>query len=168
MRKALFIAALTLMVVPFAFAATEPGTLTVNASVSKTCTIGDATLTFTYDPTAGTNADADTTIAVRCTRGAANVFITLGQGLNAATGSTDAAPARRLLHTVTAGEFLNYNLYGSAALRTAGTVWNNTTGVTYTPATSASYSLPVFGRIPSGQDPIEGSFADSVVATINF
>src|SRR3546814_1739787 len=86
-----------------AHAGTANSNLPVSATVSANCTIDASSgVAFgIYDPVvtnAGTGVDlsASGTISTTCTNGA-SVTVTLGQGSNADTGSTDAAPVRRML-----------------------------------------------------------------------
>src|SRR4029453_7004525 len=77
-------------------AATDTENLVVSASVTATCTISTAPVAFgAYDPTAATDLDATGSVTVLCTNGTAG-YITLGQGANSDTGSTDAAPLRQM------------------------------------------------------------------------
>ena len=128
------------------------------------CTVTSPTpLNFgSYDPVV-TNRTADldvapNALAVACTRGAPGVTITLNLGSNA-VGSTrymsDGAS-----HT------LQYEIYTTSG-RT--TVWNTTNSVSYSSTTMATVNLPVYGRIPGGQDAfVAVSYSDSVTATVNF
>lgn len=149
-----------------ASAATDTSNMTVSATVSANCDISAGPLAFgTYDPVitnASANLDGTATLTVTCTSGAA-ANISLGQGSNAAVGSTDAAPSRRML---SGASYLSYALYQDSA-RT--TVWGNdtTTDAAYT-GTGAATSVTVYGRVPSGQNVPSGSYSDTVVATITF
>src|SRR5579871_6049957 len=82
-----------------AFAGTATSNMSVTATVSANCTISAGSLAFgTYDPVvtnATTALNGTATLSVTCTNGAAST-LTLGQGSNANTGSTDTAPLRRL------------------------------------------------------------------------
>ena len=62
---------------------------------------------------------------------------------------------------------LNYNLYTTAA-RT--TVWGDgTSGSSFMPAAkNFTTNLPVYGRIPAGQDANVGAYTDSITATVTF
>lgn len=147
-----------------AFAATETATLTVQATVSDSCTISTAALDFgAYDTVAGTQVDGTGTVTVACTTGA-TADVTLGQGANADALSTDAAPLRRMTDGT---DFLAYELFSDSG-RT--TTWGNTvaTGLSYAAASSATSDLTVFGRITASQDVQAGSYSDSVTATIEF
>lgn len=148
------------------YAATATSNLAVSASVSNNCLI-DASggLAFgAYDPVsanAASDLDSSGTIAVTCTNGA-STSITLGQGANAAVGSTDAAPLRQMNDGSTNN--LSYNLYSDAGYTT---VWDNSTGVSYT-GTGAADSVTVYGRVGAGQNVPAGSYSDTVVATVTF
>jgi spore coat protein U-like protein len=106
--------------------------------------------------------DGTGTIATVCTNGS-TAKITLGQGANADTGSTDTAPARRMTDGT---NFLAYQLYSE---NTYTTVWGNTdpTGFSVT-GTGATVNATVYGRVAQGQNVPAGSYTDTVVATITF
>jgi spore coat protein U-like protein len=89
--------------------------------------------------------------------------ITLGQGLHGDTGSTDAAPLRRL---ESGTDHLSYALYQLADLSAP---WANTagTGLSYTGVGSSS-TVTVYGRIAGSQNVPAGSYTDTVVGTITF
>ncbi|WP_223645828.1 fruiting body spore coat protein U [Corallococcus sp. EGB] len=160
----------SLAAVSSAHAATATANLTVTATVGSTCTINSGSLNFgTYDPivvNASTGVDllGSGTLQVQCTLlGTAD--ITLGQGSHPGTGSTDAAPVRRMLNTSSAN-YLNYSLYQDA---TRLVVWGNTagTGLPYV-GTGLGTPVTVFGTVPKGQNVPSGTYSDTVVATITF
>ena len=160
---AFFLVALIVVSVPV-FAASKTANVDVTASVAANCTITTAAVAFgAYDPVSA-NAATDLlgtgTLTVACTKGAA-ATIDLGQGGNY------LAPTRRM--TAGAGAFLNYALYKDAA-RTQ--VWGSaTTGGTtyaYNSASRNSVAITVYGTVPQAQDVTVGSYADTVVATINY
>jgi spore coat protein U-like protein len=162
-RPVLFLIALSVVSVPV-FAAQQTANLSVTASVAANCTIATAPVAFgAYDPVAA-NAATDLlgtgTLTVACTKGAA-ATIDLGQGANY------SAPTRRM--TAGAGAFLNYALYKDAA-RTQ--VWGSTmvggTTYAYASASKNSVAITVYGTVPQAQDVTVGSYADTVVATINY
>lgn len=147
-------------------AATATSNLSVTATVSANCTISTSAVAFgTYDPVS-THASADLdgtgTVTVTCTSGS-GATITLDQGSNPATGSTDAAPLRQM---ASGANRLAYSLYSDAS-RT--TVWGNTaaTDVDHT-GTGTATALTVYGRIPGGQNKPAGSYTDTVVATVTY
>ena len=148
-------------------AATAQQDLSVTASVTANCTIATSPVAFgAYDPIT-TNAsaalNATGTVSVTCTSGASTT-VTLGQGANAGTGSSDAAPARRLSDGST--HFLTYSLYQDNG---RSTVWGNTagTGVAST-GSGAQQSLTVYGSVDAGQNVPAGSYSDTVTATVTF
>jgi spore coat protein U-like protein len=137
--------------------------LTVNATVSKNCTITTAPVNFgAYDPVT-TNAtaplDAIGTITVTCTKGA-EAKVGLGAGSNA-QGAT-----RRMAQGAAA--YLTYELYKDA---NRASVWGNTTdtGLDVPAAPNRNpRNFTVYGRVAQAQDATVGSYTDTVVATVNF
>jgi spore coat protein U-like protein len=148
-------------------AGTATSNLSVTATVSANCTISTAPVAFgAYDPVAAnaTNPlNGSGTITVTCTNGSSGT-ITLGQGTNPATGSTDTAPLRQMKDAGSA--VLAYSLYQDSG-RT--TVWGNTagTGVADT-GTGTAQNVTVYGTVPAGQNVPVGSYSDTVVATVTF
>lgn len=150
----------------FVNAATQTANLNVSATVAANCTITTAAVAFgTYDPVvtnASTALDATGTVTTTCTSGA-SVTVLLGQGANADTGSTDAAPVRRMLSGT---DYLSYQLYSDSG-RTV--VWGNdaTSDVDVT-GTGAAVDTTVYGSVTAGQNVPSGSYTDTVVATVSF
>ena len=144
-------------------AANKTADLTVNASVANNCTISTGAIAFgAYDPvaanaTAGADLTGNGHVYVACTRGASAV-IDLGNG-----GAANAN-ARRL----TAGsDTLNYQLYQSDGT----TVWaagSGSGGVTYASTSKAQTDLVVVGKVLGGQDVPQGTYTNTIVATVNF
>ena len=162
-RIAVMLGGLALGVVASALAQTDTDTFNVSANVSKNCSITTTPVAFgVYDPVvanAGTPLDGAGAVIVTCTKGA-GTRIDLNDGANP-TGGT-----RRM--SAGGGNFLTYQLYQDTGRTTA---WGSGTGVgqTITGAPSkAARTFTVFGRVPAGQDVPAGSYADTVVATINF
>ncbi len=156
------------ILVPFqALGGTATANLTVSATVANNCAISTTAVAFgNYDPivaNAATALNSTGTVTVTCTTGSSPV-ITLGQGSNANTGSTDPVPLRRM---GSSGSFLAYYLYQNTA-RT--TVWGNTSGTGPAAVTGngAAQAYTVYGQIPSGQNVAAGSYTDTVVATVTF
>jgi len=150
------------------FAGTATDNMAVTTDVGISCTITVADLTFTsYDPTYGVDNDSTGSVTSTCTTGG-SVVLTLGQGANADSSSTDAAPIRRMVGTTgaAAGTYLNYGLYQEGG-RT--TVFGNTsgTGGSFT-ATGGADVTTVYGRIPKEQAAAVGSFVDSVSVTLTY
>jgi spore coat protein U-like protein len=146
-------------------AATATSNMEVSATVTNNCTISAGALAFgSYGISNinGANLDASATLTLQCTSGASTT-ITLGQGLHADTGSTDAAPLRRL---ESGANHLSYALY---QLSDYSTPWGNdgSSSRAYT-GTGSSASVTVYGRIAGSQNVPAGSYTDTVVATITF
>jgi len=161
-RVALIVGGLALGLTAPAFAQTATANLGVSATVAKNCSITTSAVAFgSYDPVvthATSPLDGSGSVVVTCTKGA-GTRIDLGVGANA-SGST-----RRMAG---GGDFLTYELYQNTG-RT--TVWGSgaSAGQTIAAAPSrAARTFTVFGRIPAGQDVSAASYADTVVATINF
>jgi spore coat protein U-like protein len=137
--------------------------LSVSAAVANNCTISTSALAFgAYDPVvanASANLDATGTVTVACTKGAT---ATIGLGL----GSNASGNTRRM--TDGSSNFLTYEVYQDSS-RSA--VWGNSGAELLTPSAAPSKStrdFTVYGRIPSNQDVPAGSYADTVMATVNF
>ena len=137
--------------------------LTVNASVSKNCTISTSPVNFgAYDPvTANATAPLDGTgsVIVTCTKGAP-AKVGLGTGSNA-QGAT-----RRMLGDTAA--HLIYELYTDTS-RT--TVWGDTASTALDIPAAPDRNprtFSVYGRVTAGQDAAVGTYTDTVVATVNF
>jgi spore coat protein U-like protein len=141
-------------------AATVTANVTVTATVTSNCLVNAGAVAFgNYDPF-GTNdtanLDVDGSFSLRCTRGTPAV-LSLSNGGNFSGGT------RRM--SAGGGNFLNYQLYTTAA-RT--TVWNTTNTVSYSAASRALFTQPIYGRVPGAQDAAIGTYTDTVVATVTF
>lgn len=149
-----------------AAAGTATSNLPVSATISANCTI-DASggVAFgAYDPIVTNKTTALTatgTISTTCTNGS-SATITLGQGANAGTGSTAAAPVRRMLAGTS--NYLSYQLYSNSGMTT---VFDGSTGVAVT-GTGSAVSTSVYGSVAAGQNVPAGSYSDTVVATVAF
>ena len=110
------------------------------------------------------DVDASSAIAVICPDGDAFEL-----GLDGGLGAGGVFAGRSMAGGVPAGTVLEYDLFQEAA-RT--TVWGDTFAVD----TQAGVGLPanapvnftVFGRIPAGQSPNPGAYADTVTAIVFF
>jgi spore coat protein U-like protein len=160
-------ASAALLVTNDAPAGTATSNVDVTATVVANCTITttQAVAFGNYDPVsanAATPKDATGTLSVTCTNGS-SAAIGLSQGNNAAMGSTDAAPLRRML---SGGNFLSYDLYRDSA-RTQ--LWGQDVTVDLEiTGTGTAASQTIYGRIPAGQNKPAGAYADVVVATVTF
>ena len=137
--------------------------LTVNATVTKNCTITTAPVAFgNYDSVAA-NATAPLdgvgTVTVTCTKGAVAKV-----GLNA--GSNAEGTTRRMLGGTAA--YLGYELYKDPG---RATVWGDTASdaldIPAAPDRNPR-NFPVYGRVAAAQDAAVGTYVDTVVATVNF
>lgn len=138
--------------------------LSVSVTVQPSCAVqADAMAFGVYDPVAGGTLEAAASLTVACTKGT-TATITLDQGGNAAPGSSDDRPHRRMAD---GAQYLSYDLYADAARTTA---WGNTaaSGRAYVATTGSAQALAVYGRIAGQQDVAAGVFTDQVVATITF
>jgi spore coat protein U domain-containing protein, fimbrial subunit CupE1/2/3/6 len=156
---ALAISAFVLAARP-ARAGSATNTLDVTATVIGLCTIDHSALAFgNYDSSAAVTAQAD--ITVHCTTGS-SYWIGLGLGSNASGTTRQMASA---------GNLLPYELYRDAGFTQ---VWSNTDPAPTPPHSTAgnagfsAYTTTVYGRIAANQFVPPGSYADSVLMTVNF
>jgi spore coat protein U-like protein len=153
-----------------AFAGTATATMTNTVTVANNCSISTLGFTTTYDPivaNAAANQDVTASVTTTCTVGDSPV-ITLGQGANAGSGSTDAAPVRRLSSGGGTPVYLNYSLFSDSG-RT--TTWGNTSGTAPVAVTGTGSTAPltIYARVPSGQtSATAATYTDTVVATVTF
>jgi len=143
-------------------AATATANLGIGTTVSANCSITTTAVTFptAYDPV-GANAAADSdgtgNIAVTCTKGA-GTSITLNVGAN-------ASGAQARMKGPGALDYLNYQLFSDAG-RTVD--WCGATRTIAAAPSKATQNFIVYARIPRNQDASAGTYADTVVATLNY
>ena len=164
MKRVLFVLAtwFTLALPTAAVAGSNIATMQVAVTVDGTCNISTSPVVFPdYNPI-GTNAaspdDGTGTITIQCSTGLV-AHIGLDAGL--------AYAGTNRMHDALS-EYIPYALYQDTGRTTP---WGNTpsTWVGTTPAPSTSPQVfTVYGRIPAGQTSPGGSYADTVVATVNF
>lgn len=142
------------------------GALQIRGSVLTNCTLSTAPLTFSsigigYVHAPGNAILRQSSLAVRCTKGAA-VQISMNAGLyGSAAGSRFGSRSMKALD----GSYLGYELCHDSG---CANIWS-TQGYTYASASASGSSLPVWGRIVTGQAQAkQGSYADSVTVTVNF
>lgn len=135
----------------------------VTANVVTTCRIqAPNDLAFgAYDPTIDTAATGTTTIRVRCTNGT-SAPIALDDGLNGGGGDCTTRAMSDGANT------LAYGLYQSSGTSTPWGCATGTNTYTYTATNAAWNNVTVHGVIPAGQNAPDGSYSDTVTATINF
>jgi spore coat protein U-like protein len=152
-----------------AFAATAVSTMTNTVTITNSCIISSAGFTTSYDPiiaNATTDKHTTATVTTTCTVGASPV-ITLGQGANPDTGSTDAVPLRRLTNGGGAPSYLNYALYSDTG---RAVTWGNTsaTAPAAVTATGSPTSITIYANIPAAQSLGAATYTDTIVATVTF
>lgn len=152
-------------------AATDTASLSVTATVTKSCTISTNAVAFgDYDPVAGGNVTATGSVVVACTKGASGLTVGLGNGANYAS-------TIRNLNGATNSDKLAYSLVQPTAATPgaacpafgAGTAWigSATLGLSSAPG-KAARTYNVCGQLAAGQDVSADTYSDTVVATINF
>jgi len=161
-RVALIFGGLVLGLTAPALAQTASTNLSVTATVTKNCSITTTAVAFgSYDPivaNAATPLDGTGSVVVTCTKGA-------GTRIDLDLGSNAAGSARRMLGGT---DLLTYELYTDSG---RSTVWGSGAGAGQTIAAAPNKNprtFTVYGRVPAGQDVGAASYADTVVATINF
>lgn len=120
------------------------------------CSVNAQGLNFgNYDPFDRSSLDGAGNLSINCDKDIAYTI-----SLNGGQGRLNE---RRM----TAGAYsLEYNLYTDAS-RTL--VWGDGTGTSSTVSGSGTVSsLPIYGRIPAGQNGHVGSYSDTVVLSIDF
>lgn len=127
-------------------------------AIAQACTVSATNHAFgTLDPLAGTDVDSASTVTVTC-----STATSYSIALSAGNGTYD----RREM--VKGSDTLEYNLYTDAA-RTI--IWGDGSGSTSTVSGNddgTGTDHTVYGRIPSGQNPVIGSYSDSIVATVTY
>lgn len=150
-----------------AFAGTATGTVAVSATVGSNCIVTTVPIAFgVYDPLSATPKQATGQVQLVCTVGA-TPSVALDSGLNA------SGAQRRLVFGGT--NFLNYDVFtpttnaASAACAYATAYPTTVPGYALTAApTTASRSYNLCGQMPAGQSGANGTYGDTVTATITF
>jgi spore coat protein U-like protein len=151
-----------------AHAGTATNTLTVQMTITASCTINAATLTF--PSTAGTSLTSaavtgSTSLSVICTNGSP-YSIGMGQGLNFSGGSNRMASS---------GNFLPYGLYVDAGFTFPWTTGASNSACTVTndcylgTGNGSSQSVTVYGQVPTTPTaPPSGAYSDTVTMTVTY
>jgi spore coat protein U-like protein len=153
-----------------AFAGTATATMTNTVTITNNCSISTLGFTTTYDPivaNASTNQTATASVTTTCTVGD-SVGVTLGQGANPNTGSTNAVPLRRLSSGGGTPSYLNYGLFSDSGHTVT---WGNTTATAPAAVTATGSATPItiYASIPAGQTSAPAAtYTDTVVATVTF
>jgi spore coat protein U-like protein len=149
-------------------AGTNTNNLTVQITITASCTINASTLTF--PSTAGTALTAaavtgNTTVSVTCTN-TSPYSIGMGQGNNYSGGSNRMASA---------SNFLPYTLYVDVALTHPWTTGATNSSCTTTndcylgTGSGSAQSIPIYGQVPTtASAPVPGTYSDTVLMTITY
>lgn len=157
-------------------AASNTASLTVNGSVTQSCTAftpSTNTLTFpAYDSFVNASSPDDAgpvSYNTQCTKGSSGVNFSVNGGANYAHTS-----GTRAMKSAGTGDYLNYALYSDSG-RTTAWAFNAGTGAgsagpTLTINSSGdTQTLTIYGRIPAGQDPsVATDYTDSVTVSVNY
>jgi len=141
-------------------------TLTVRGAVTQNCSLTTAPLAFPsigvgYIHQPGKTISVQSSLGMRCTKGAA-VQIAMDAGLYGAKAG--AQFGSRAMKSSSSKTYLSYDLCHDSA---CVSVWTPQ-GYTYVSPSDAGSSLPVWGRIKTGQQADLGSYSDSVTVTVSF
>jgi spore coat protein U-like protein len=164
LTRQLFVLIVLLAAAAPGLAATATSTVNVTATVAAACNIVGSTVPFgTGLPSpVASPIDVQGGVGVTCASGTAySVAANAGNG----AGATFAA---RRMRMISGTALLTYALYTDAG-RT--TVWGDGTGgssVIGGIANGTTQQIPVYGRIPSGQTPLSGTYFDLVTVTVTF
>ncbi|MCC8979283.1 spore coat U domain-containing protein [Bradyrhizobium acaciae] len=149
-------------------AGTSTANLTVQITITASCTINAATLNF--GSVAGTTLattlqSGSTTVSVTCTNGSP-YSIAMDNGANV-SGSQ-----RRMAN---AGNFINYDLYTDSAhtnpwtTATSSTTCTTTNGCILGTGSGSAQTINIYGTVPAtGTAPNTGTYTDTVVMTITY
>lgn len=144
-----------------AWAATATTNMSVSATVIATCSLTTGAMAFgSYS---GTAVSSSADLSITCTGGAP---YTIALGAGSGTGATTSA--RTMVNSADTTSTLSYGLYQDSAFATN---WGETVGTDTLAGTGtgAAQTVSVYGEIPAGQlTSTTGTYADTVVATINY
>lgn len=138
-----------------------PFTFTVNASITKNCTVSANALDFgTLDGFLVANVDQTTTLQTTCTNGTAyKIGLDNGQKANGTT--------RRMAGA--AGEFVAYELYrdSNRSQRWGNDAVNGTDTVNGT-GNGLARTMTIYGRVAPQATPAPGSYSDTITVTVTY
>jgi spore coat protein U-like protein len=148
-------------------AATATTSMPVQMIIAASCTVSAATLDFGTQTLIDINADIDASanLTVTCTNDTPYT-VALNEGLH--DGGSGINNRRLQIGATT--DRVNYQLYRDVA-RTE--VWGVTTAGTPDVVSGTgdgqAQTIPVYGRVPSGQaNPKIGTYADTITVTVNY
>jgi spore coat protein U-like protein len=98
------------------------------------------------------------TLRIKCQGGGSGATVKLSKG------QSHSYTTRQMR---SGNDLLDYNLYTTAA---RSVVWGDGSGVSEVMQVDKNQTttLSIFGSIPEGQDPVVGSYADSILISIEF
>jgi spore coat protein U-like protein len=134
------------------------------AAPAEACTVSANGVAFgNYSFSNPAPTDGVGTISLNCHRNTTSPVVAIDAG-----NSGSFSPRRMRNGTRT----LNYNLFTSAS---HSVVWGNGSSGTATVSPSGTvsgnsrlFSVPVYGRIPAGQNAAAGSYSDTLMVTVTF
>ncbi len=157
-RSTLMALAVAIALTPSALAGTSTSTLSVRVVVQPSCTLSGATLDFGSYTSGQTGALTGFTQIVFSNCPAGQLRFQLDGGANGTT------TARKLANG--SGGLLNYGIFRDSA-RTQNFGQGSDSRL-ITLAAAGSGNVSVYGRIPAGQAVAAGTYADTVVITLDF
>lgn len=169
MKRTLLLAA-ALIVMPGPSLAAGHGktqTLIVRGAVSQDCTLSTNPMTFPHigvgylHPKGNKPVVQQSSLGVRCTKGS-SVQIAMDTGLYGSKAGTQFGS--RSMKSSPGNSYIGYDLCHDSA---CASVWTPS-GYTYRSPTDVGSSLPVYGRIITGQQADAGSYSDTVTVTVSF
>jgi spore coat protein U-like protein len=148
-------------------AGTATNNLTVTMTITASCTINAATLTFPSTPGTSLTSSAvtaNTTVSVTCTN-SSPYAIGMGQGNNYSSGNRMANGTN----------FLPYGLYVDSGYTHPWTTAASSTTCTTAndcylgTGTGSAQSIPIYGQVPTtATAPVPGTYSDTVLMTITY
>jgi len=158
-----FAMTLTLVEGDHAFASSQSAPLGLTAQVVASCSVNaSASLNFgtITSPIVGP-AYASGSIQITCSMGS-SVYLTLGQGLYPALGSSDAMPLRQM---ATAGtDRLSYQVYADPTY--SAVVGNTQPSSAAAMGNGPGSTVMLYARIPVAPAVAPGPYQDTLVATV--
>lgn len=141
-------------------------TLNVRGSVSQDCTLSMNPMAFPsvgvgYIHPAGRNVLVQSSLSVHCTKGSV-VSIAMDSGLYGTAAG--AQFGSRSMKSSPGTDYLGYDLCHDSG---CASIWSPA-GYIYKSPSDAGSTLPVWGRILTGQKSGQGSYSDVVTVTVSF
>jgi len=169
MRSAILFAAVIAVTPGLTSAATHSKTqaLTVRGAVTQNCLLTTHPVTFPnvgigYIHNAGNKVFTQSALGMRCTKGAV-AQISMNAGLYGSKAGTQFGT--RSMKSAQGKNYLGYDLCHDSV---CANIWSPTSPFSYTSPSDAGSSLPVYGRIITGQQADASTYTDSVTVTVSF